>query len=105
MRRIAAAIFAFMIAAPALAGTYTATPANAPAEQKIVTRDVAWNFAGGEFRGRTNESRPMILCQRLAKRAGRLSSFAADGRAFDAAQLEKCNAFAADTPAMLAERK
>ena len=33
-----------------------------------------------------------MLCQALAKRAGRLESFVVDGRAFGAAELAKCNA-------------
>ena len=35
-----------------------------------------------------------MLCQGLAKRAGRLESFVANGRAFGSAELGKCNAFA-----------
>jgi len=35
-----------------------------------------------------------VLCQSLAKRAGRIESFVADGRAFTAAELDRCNASA-----------
>ncbi|NUR10227.1 MAG: hypothetical protein HOQ20_00040 [Bradyrhizobium sp.] len=33
----------------------------------------------------------MVLCQSLAKRAGKIDSFLVDGRAFTAAELDKCN--------------
>ncbi len=35
-----------------------------------------------------------MLCQSLAKRAGTVDSFLVDGRAFAAAELERCNASA-----------
>jgi hypothetical protein len=35
-----------------------------------------------------------VLCQSLARQAGTLSSFVADGRAFADAELAKCNAAA-----------
>lgn len=103
MIRFLAALTA-LAATPAFAGTYTATPAGAPESTKIIARDIAWNFADGVFTGRTVESRPMVLCQGLAKRAGRLDAFAVDGKAFAAADLAKCNSFAKDgAPTALAE--
>ena len=33
----------------------------------------------------------MALCQGLAKKTGRVESFLVNGRAFEAAQLDKCN--------------
>ena len=84
---------AILAAAPAVAGSYSATTA-APAEARIVARDIAWSCAATACRGKTAESRPMVICQGLAKRAGRLSAFTADGRAFAPAELDKCNAFA-----------
>ncbi len=93
-----------LAATPALAGTYTAAPASQPETTKIIAREIAWNFADGVFTGRTAESRPMVLCQGLAKRAGRLDSFAVDGRTFAAADLAKCNSFAKDgAPTVLAK--
>ena len=35
-----------------------------------------------------------MLCQNLAKKAGRIESFVVNGRAFAAAELDKCNKFA-----------
>jgi hypothetical protein len=87
----AAASFA---AAPAMAATYSATPATASSATRIIAHDISWGCGADGCRGSTTESRPAILCQGLAKQAGRLTSFVADGRAFAAAELDKCNASA-----------
>ena len=36
----------------------------------------------------------MVLCQGLAKKAGRIEKFVADGRALGETELAACNAFA-----------
>jgi hypothetical protein len=93
-----AAIFtaAAFLAAPAVAGSYSAKPFTAPATAKIIGKDISWTCNSGSCRGSTDASRPLVLCQDLAKRAGRLESFVADGRALSADQLDKCNASAKD---------
>jgi hypothetical protein len=92
MNRVAAVIaVAGFLAAPAFAATYSAKPVVAPATTKIIGKDISWSRDGNTYRGSTDASRPLILCQDLAKRAGRLESFAADGRALPAEQLAKCN--------------
>lgn len=80
-------------AAPAMAGTYSAKLAS-PATARIIARDIVWNCGPDACQGATEHSRPAVLCQSLAKRAGRVESFVADGRAFAAAELERCNASA-----------
>ena len=97
MNRVAALIAAAsFVAAPAYAGTYTAKPVAAPTAAKIIGKDISWARDGDRFRGSTEASRPLILCQDLAKRAGRLESFAADGKPLSAEQLAKCNGVAKD---------
>ena len=93
-----AALFtaAALLAAPAVAGTYSAKPITAPASTKIIGKDISWTCGSNGCQGTTAASRPLVLCQDLAKRAGRLESFAADGRALSAAELDKCNASAKD---------
>ena len=90
---IAAASF---LAVPAFAGTYTAKPAAAPTAAKIIGKDISWARDGDSYRGSTEASRPLILCQDLAKRAGRLESFASDGKRLSAEQLARCNGAAKD---------
>jgi hypothetical protein len=41
----------------------------------------------------------VVLCQSLAKHAGRVESFLVDGRAFTPAELDRCNASAKSQPA------
>ena len=76
---------------PPLAATYSAKLA-APATERIIARDINWACGADACQGATDESRPAVLCQSLAKRAGRVDSFLVDGRAFAAAELDKCNA-------------
>lgn len=87
---------AALVAAPAMAGSYSAKPLAAPAATKIIGKDISWTCGAGSCQGSTDTSRPLVLCQDLAKRAGRLESFVADGRALSADQLDKCNASAKD---------
>lgn len=105
MNRVAAFIAAAsFLAAPAFAATYSAKPVAAPAAGKIIGKNISWSCAGDSCRGATETSRPLVLCQDLAKRAGRLESFIADGEPLSAEQLAKCNTAAKDgAPAELAK--
>jgi hypothetical protein len=94
MTRTFALLAALAIAAPASAATYAGKPVAPAAEGRIVARDIVWNCGADSCRGSTEESRPQVLCQSLAKKAGRLESFAVNGRAFAEADLAKCNAAA-----------
>jgi hypothetical protein len=88
---LVSALVAF--AAPAAAATYSAK-LSSPAPDHIVARDMNWACASSSCQGATDESRPAVLCQALVKQAGRVESFAVDGRSFSDAELEKCNASA-----------
>ena len=82
-----------LVAAPAAAATYSATTsASAPA--KIAARDILWTCASGACTGATQNSRPLVLCQGLAKQAGRIESFGVNGRPIGADELARCNASA-----------
>lgn len=84
-------------ATAAAASSYSAKPA-APTTERFVTRDITWNCGPDACQGSTDESRPVVLCQSLAKRAGQIDSFLVDGRALAAADLAKCNAAAKAAP-------
>ena len=84
-------------AAPVAASTYSAKPA-VPTTERFIARDITWTCGPAACQGASEESRPAVLCQALAKRAGRIDSFVVDGRAFDAAQLQKCNSAAKANP-------
>ena len=86
------------IAAPAAAATYSAKPAT-PTSERFVARDITWACGPDACQGSTSESRPVVLCQSLAKRAGRIESVLVDGRAIADAELAKCNTAAKAAPA------
>ena len=83
-------------ASPIAAATYSAKPA-VPTNERFIARDIIWTCGQAACQGATAESRPAVLCQSLAKRAGRIESFIVDGRAFSAAELDKCNTAAKAT--------
>ena len=82
-----------VIAAPAAAANYSAKLAT-PTAGHVVARDINWACGTDGCTGATAESRPAVLCQALAKQAGRVDSFLVDGRSLSPAELEKCNASA-----------
>jgi len=97
MIRSALFLLGLISAAPAASATYMATPA-VPATGRFITRDIVWNCGAAACQGATDESRPVVLCESLAKRAGRIDRFIVDGRAFEPAELERCNASAKAQP-------
>jgi len=86
-----------LASAPAAAATYSATLAS-PASGRLIARDIVWSCGAAACQGATDESRPAVLCQSLAKRAGRVDAFLVDGRAFTAKELDRCNAAARAEP-------
>lgn len=76
----------------AAASTYAATPVVRPATLRINASDIAWICGPDACQGATDDSRPLVLCQDLARRTGRLTSFLVDGSAFSPSQLDRCNA-------------
>jgi hypothetical protein len=84
---------AALAAAPAAAASYSAA-LSVPTSQRLIARDIVWNCGPAACQGSSEESRPVVLCQSLAKRAGHVDSFLVDGRAFTAPELDRCNASA-----------
>ena len=98
IRSIFFPLSALLVATPAVAGNYSAT-LSSPASGRFIARDITWNCGAAACQGATDDSRPAVLCQSLAKRAGRVESFLVDGRAFNEADLARCNATAKVKPA------
>ena len=91
---IRAAIFltaTLVAAAPAAATSYAATLAT-PLTARVIAPDISWRCGTAACQGSTQESRPIVLCESLARRVGRVERFLVDGRAFTPAELERCNA-------------
>jgi hypothetical protein len=106
INRLALAISAAMLL-PAAAGaaTYSAKPAVPGAETRIIARDISWSCGPAACQGATEYGRPVVLCQALARKVGRLESFIVDGRALPGAELDKCNSTARGDPATALARK
>jgi hypothetical protein len=88
-------MMALALAIPAQAASkgFSAQLAVPASAAKMVVHDTLWKCDGTDCRsGSASGSRAEIVCAALAKKAGRLASFNANGSAFDAAKLEKCNA-------------
>jgi hypothetical protein len=81
-------------------GTYIATPAAAPTKTVLMTRDLAWRARDGAYVTQNSTMREMFACQLVARSAGALTSFNANGQSFDTAQLDACNAKAKGGKAM-----
>ena len=94
MIRSALALSALVLAAaPAGAASYSAKLAE-PTTNRFIARDIVWSCGPQACQGATDNGRPLVLCQSLAKRAGRVDSFVSNGFALSAAELDRCNASA-----------
>ena len=94
MLRSALALSAVILAAsPATAATYSAKLTQ-PTTNRFIARDIVWACGADACVGATDNSRPLVLCQSLAKAAGKVDSFIVNGRALAAAELDRCNASA-----------
>ena len=82
-----------LISSPAFAaGNFEAQPVTRPALERFVAGDTSWRCGEtGCSSGRT-ATRAALVCSSLVRTVGPLRSFSADGRAFDSAALEACNA-------------
>ena len=78
---------------PAYSASYSATLAT-PMSGRVIARDISWYCGTSACQGSTEESRPLVLCESLARRAGPVESFLIDGNAFTPAELDRCNASA-----------
>ena len=92
MLRLALLSLAFL-STPALASSYfEAQPVTRPSHERFVARDNAWRCGEAGCSSARTTTRPALVCSTLARAVGPLRSFSVDGRAFDAAALEACNA-------------
>jgi hypothetical protein len=92
------ALIASGLPAAAAASNYSATLAATP-KGNVIARDILWSCTAGACTGASDYSRPLIVCQSLAKKAGRVEAFRVNGQALAAADLERCNASAKPAPA------
>jgi hypothetical protein len=99
-----ALLVAFATQGPAIAQANAglrATLAAAPAEPSFVVREQMWRCTGAVCTAAASNSRPLVLCMALARKAGPVMSFEAAGMALGTELLARCNAVAptvADMP-------
>lgn len=70
---------------------YRAELAQPASDARFVSRDVVWVCDGASCVAGRGTSRPVIMCAALAKKAGTVASFVADGKALEADDLARCN--------------
>lgn len=104
INRFTLGLAAILLPATAGAATYSAKPIAPIAAKRIVARDIIWRCGPDACRGATTESRPVVLCQGLAKKAGLIDSFTVNGRALPVVDLAACNKFARGAPAPVLAR-
>ena len=89
---IAIAVTLSSTAASAQAAYYVAVPVAPATKPAIVTRSTPWRLQDGAYVAERAPERDVVLCELVARGAGRLSSFTVAGKAYDEAALAKCNA-------------
>ena len=94
LRPVLAASALALATAPAAAATYSAKPVTPASDSRIIARSIVWTCGPEACVGSTELSRPLVLCQGLAKKTGRIESFTINGRPIAAADLDRCNASA-----------
>ena len=71
---------------------YRAVPVTQPKRASVITRETLWKCQDGTCSASRAGSRDAVVCELAVQRLGTLSEFHANGAAFDAAALERCNA-------------
>jgi hypothetical protein len=72
--------------------TYRVELAQPAAERQVLAAGVIWTCEGTTCTAPRSNSRPAIVCARLAREAGTVARFSAGGDALPADQLARCNA-------------
>ncbi len=72
-----------------------ATLAAPPAAGTMIVREQTWRCEGASCTAGASNSRPLIACMALARKAGRVERFTTAGTALGEAELARCNAVAA----------
>jgi hypothetical protein len=70
---------------------HTATLAAPVQADRLVAHGLLWRCADDQCTAPTGNSRPLVVCQALARTAGPVTSFGSGKTLFDAEQLARCN--------------
>lgn len=77
-------------AAPAWWSAGLATPLEAP--RSAIVNSVMWKCAGDQCSAPAQDSRPLLVCRKVARKFGPVTRFASPEGALSADELAKCNA-------------
>lgn len=89
------ALLAFSAPASAEARSLYKAALATPVATSLVVKDVRWSCGGASCSAvRTGNSPDGNVCSAVVKKLGPVTAFSAGEKAFDPAQLEKCNAAA-----------
>lgn len=86
-----AAVFAALTAQAQAPAYYTAMPLTKVEKTRLITRSTLWAQHNGVFVAARAPERDAVLCQLVSREVGGLSSFSVGGKAYDPAQLDRCN--------------
>lgn len=87
-----AALTAAAVPASAAGGAFYSAEIASPAKAgKFVSKGIVWSCEGTSCGAGRGTSRPLIICASLAKEVGEVKSFTANGKAFEADELARCN--------------
>lgn len=70
---------------------YSVELATPTAEDRAVVGNMIWQCNGTKCLAAKASSRPMMVCQRLVRELGAVTSFSAGGKALKADDLSRCN--------------
>ena len=73
------------------AAFYTAELAAPAAERTNIIGGVAWQCQGTNCAAAKSNSRPLVVCQRVARELGEVTGFTAKGKALADKDLARCN--------------
>lgn len=93
-RSLAVSLLAASLAVPAVAapGPYYQAELAAPAQSaKFVAGGLLWNCEGTQCSAKKDNSRPVIVCRKLAKETAEIVRFSAAGEDLAASELARCN--------------
>ena len=92
---VLAALAAATLAAPALARDagpyYRAELATPAAKGQVVAGGVLWRCEGNQCVAGKDNSRPLIVCRKLARESAEVTRFTAAGEEISAEDLARCN--------------
>jgi len=78
-------------AAPGTPAGHSATLESPVSADNLTAHGLLWRCAGAQCVATASNSRPVVVCQALAREAGPMIAFSAGGELLSAEQMARCN--------------